>query len=132
MPYTNDHFLRSVMTADALVGALSSLLLLFVAGPMSATFSLPAEFLRSIGFLLAPLALYMLWVARRTTLSVASVWSLVVGNTLWVIGSALLLLNEWVQPNSVGMTFILSQAVVVSVFAQLEYMGLRNFKQAQS
>src|ERR671915_386249 len=40
--------------------------------------------------------------------------------------SVLLLLTGWVAPTALGYTFIVFQAAVVALFAELQYVGLRK------
>ena len=45
---------------------------------------------------------------------------------LWVAGSVGLLLGGFVAPTVLGYAFVIFQAVVVGVFAELQVMGLRR------
>jgi len=42
------------------------------------------------------------------------------------VQSCALLLTDWIAPNAVGYAFVIGQAAVTAVFAELEYLGLRN------
>lgn len=51
---------------------------------------------------------------------------MVVVNLLWAIDSIALLFTGWIDPNGLGVAFVVAQAVVVFGFAELEYVGLRR------
>jgi len=43
-----------------------------------------------------------------------------------VIDSALLLLSGWGQPSTLGVAFVIAQAVAVGIFAELQFIGQRR------
>lgn len=47
-------------------------------------------------------------------------------NVLWVAGSIALLLGGQVAPTTLGYAFVIMQAVVVGVLAELQFIGLRR------
>ena len=47
-------------------------------------------------------------------------------NVVWAIDSVVLLFTGWVAPNLLGYAFVVGQAAVVAVLADLEYVGLRR------
>jgi hypothetical protein len=47
------------------------------------------------------------------------------GNLVWAAACVLLLFSGWVDPNGLGVAFILVQIVAVLVFAELQAMALR-------
>lgn len=51
---------------------------------------------------------------------------MIVLNSLWVVQSCALLLTDWVAPNVAGYVFVLGQAAVTALLAELEYRGLRG------
>ena len=50
----------------------------------------------------------------------------VLGNALWVADSVLLLMSGWVAPTSAGYAFVIAQALVVLMYAEFQYVGLRR------
>lgn len=119
-------FLRRVLIADALARAGTGLFLALGAAPLSLWFGLPAVLLREAGIFLLPFAALVAYIATRTQLSRRWVWVVVIANTLWVIDSIVLLLSGWVTPSLLGQAFVLVQALVVAVLAELEYVGLQK------
>ena len=47
-------------------------------------------------------------------------------NALWVAGSVLLLVSGTIAPTWLGYGFVIAQAIVVGVFAELQYFGLKK------
>jgi hypothetical protein len=50
----------------------------------------------------------------------------IVANALWAADSIVLLLSGWVAPTALGYGFVIAQAVVVAVFAEIQYSDLRK------
>ena len=50
----------------------------------------------------------------------------IVGNAAWTLASIALLISGAVAPNGLGLSFVVMQAVVVGVFAELQYVGLKR------
>ena len=119
-------FLRRVLAADALTCFASGLLLVFAADVLERDVGLPPSLLRYAGISLIPLAVFLVYLARREALSQSMVWTVIVLNLLWTGGSFLLLLTGWAAPTAFGYAFIIAQAMGVAVFAALEYVGLKS------
>lgn len=118
-------FLRRVLLADTLVSGATGLLMLLGAGLLTDMLDLPTALLRTAGLILLPYALFVIYVATRSS-QPAAVWAVIVINALWAVDSIVLLLSGWVTPNALGYAFVLVQAVAVAVFAELQYVGLRR------
>ena len=54
------------------------------------------------------------------------IWIVIVGNAAWMLGSIALLFSGAVTPNLLGEAAVAMQAIVVGVFAELQYVGLRK------
>jgi hypothetical protein len=54
------------------------------------------------------------------------VWTVIFCNLLWAANCIVLLLSGWVGPNGLGYAFIIAQAVVVVILAELQYVGMRK------
>ncbi|MGB4074094.1 hypothetical protein [Pseudomonas sp.] len=118
--------LRRALLADGLVGVLTAVHLLLLADGLSAFTELPRQLLLGSGLALLPLAAWLIWLAKRETLSRLVVWTVLALNALWLIDSLLLLLSGWVAPNLFGYALVIGQAVVVLVFIELELLGLKR------
>lgn len=119
-------FLRRVLAVDAISSAAMALMLLALAAPLASMLAIPAEVLREAGFVLLPFAVFVGWLATRAQPARSAVWIVIALNALWVIESAVILLSEWMQPNVLGYVFVIGQALVVGIFVELEWLGLRK------
>ena len=124
--FQNPAFLRRVLLADAAAAAATGLLMAVAAGFLEPLLGLPAALLREAGIVLLPIAGFVAWVGLRAKLSRRLVWTVIIVNALWVVDSVVLLASGWVSPTALGQAFVVAQAVVVAVFAELEYFGLRR------
>jgi len=112
--------LRAILVIDALASGAIALLLLIGAGALDSAFDLPAAFLRGTGLVLVPWVVSLLAIASRKTMNRNAVWVVAAVNTGWVAGSAILPIVDWIEPNALGVTFIIVQAVAVALFTWLQ------------
>ena len=119
-------FLRRVLLVDAATCFATGVLLALGAAQLEGVLGLPAQLSRYAGLSLLPFAVFLIYVARRESLSPPMVWAVIVANALWTIDSILLLLSGWIEPTTLGLLFVLVQAFGVAVFVALEYFGLRQ------
>lgn len=123
---SNTHFLRRALFADAIASAGMGLLLLAAAVPLEPLLGLPVALLRGIGAISFIYAVHVALVARREHLSTRATRLIVFANVVWVFASVGLLLSGWVAPTSFGYAFVIAQAVVVALLAELQFVGLRR------
>jgi hypothetical protein len=119
-------FLRKVLLADAAVSGATGLLLVLGAGILAALLEVPEDFMRYTGLSLIPFAGLVAYLATRAHLPRPAVRAVIVCNALWAVDSVLILVAGWIVPSALGYAFILAQAAVVAVFAELQYFGLRR------
>lgn len=119
-------FLRRVLLADAASCAGMGVGMLLFAGPLAALMNLPTMFIIEVGWLLLPCAAFIAYLASRRVPPRIGVWAVIALNAVWVVESFALLFTDWVSPNAFGMAFIVAQALVVALLAELEYVGLRK------
>jgi hypothetical protein len=124
--------LRQALVADATTSAAFGLLMLVGAGPLSGTLGLPEMLLRIAGALLLPYAAFIGWLGIRERIQKPVAWAVVLGNALWAADSLLLLVSGWVQPTSAGTAFVVAQALVVLMYAEFQYVGLRRSQEAMA
>ena len=117
-------FLRRIMVADAVISGTTGLALLLAAGVLEPLLSVPAALLRITGLILMPFAAMVVIFASQ--LSPARAWTVIAVNAAWVAASVLVLIAGWIQPNAFGIAFVLGQAAVVAVLAELQFTGLRR------
>ncbi|WP_230530666.1 hypothetical protein [Microvirga roseola] len=118
--------LRQALLADAATSAAFGLLALLAAGPLSPLLGLPEMLLRVSGGILLPFAALLSVLALRQQVSRPLVWAIVIANAVWAADSILLLVSEWVAPTSAGYAFVIAQALVVLMYAEFQYVGLRR------
>lgn len=118
--------IRPVLRVDAAITGATALLMLAGAPLLDGLLDLPAALLASAGAVLVPYVGYLLWLANRNPIPRAGVGFTVAANIAWAIGCAALLLGGWVDPNGLGVAFILLNIVAVLVFADLSVLALRG------
>jgi hypothetical protein len=118
--------LRKALAADALLSGITGLLLAFAAGSLAGPLGLPAGLLRWSGVILIPFAAFVARVRMQERLQRPLVFAVVACNVVWALDSVLLLFSGWVEPGLLGEVFVIGQAVVVAVLAELEFVGLRR------
>jgi hypothetical protein len=125
-------FLRRVLLVDAVSCGAMGLGLIAFTDFVARVLELPAQLLSEAGIVLLPFAAFLAYVASRPTPTRFAVWAIIVLNVIWVVDSIVLLFTGWVAPNALGYAFVIAQAVVVAVLADLEYVGLKKSAYAPS
>jgi hypothetical protein len=118
--------LPTLLLVDASTCALMGVILLFGSGPIAALTAIPAALLFYAGLALLPVAAFMALAATCRPVPPAAAWIVILGNVLWIALSLLLLLAGWITPNSLGVVFILVQALAVAILTILEHAALRD------
>ena len=126
MSVRSSTFLRAALAGDAAVSGATGLLMIVAAGYVDGLLGLPAGLMRYAGLSLLPFAALVGWLASRESVPRAAVWGVIAYNALWSIDSLLLLVSGWVAPTALGIAFVIAQALVVAVFAELQYFGLKR------
>jgi hypothetical protein len=118
--------LRFALTLDAIATGLTGALLLPFTGTLAELLSLPSTLLAGAAIVMLAYAALLGWLRSRAVLPHWAVWLVIVGNALWAFDCAALALTGVVEPSTLGVAFLLGQAVVVGGFAELQYFGLRR------
>ncbi|MGA2128631.1 MAG: hypothetical protein ABSG76_21070 [Xanthobacteraceae bacterium] len=126
MTHDPSQWLRRVLLVDAATSGAMGLLLVVAANLLAPLLGLPAALLDYAGLSLIPFAALVCWVATRQQLPRPGVWAIIACNAVWSADSILLLLSGYVAPTGLGATFVVAQALVVAILAELEYVGLRR------
>ncbi len=122
----NSPFLRRVLIADGVISGVTGLGMVLGAALLDGLLGIPEGLLRWAGLSLVPFAAAVSYLATRERLPSGGV-KLVIGlNALWVLASLFVLVSGAIRPNVLGMGFVILQAIVVAVFAELQFMGLRR------
>jgi hypothetical protein len=121
--------LRRALLADAATSGLSGALMSFDAEPLSTLFGLPAALLHGAGLFCVAYAVLVAWLGTRDALWRPAVWTVISGNALWVLGSLELLSTH--APTPLGRACVIAQALLVGLFAQFQFMGLKRSQAAR-
>lgn len=119
-------FLHRALLLDAVATAGTALLLALGAGFLDGPLGLPEPLLRGAGVILVPFVGFVAWAATRTDPPVRAIRAIIGLNAAWVAGSLVLLVSGWVLPTGLGYAFVIGQALVVGLFAELQAVGLRR------
>jgi hypothetical protein len=119
-------FLRAVLAADAVSAGAMGLLLLFAPAAILDLLGLPGWLTRSAGLALLPFAALAAWTASRSLPPRAAVWAIIVLNGLWAVESVVTVTSGLVTASSLGVAFVLAQAVLVAAFAAVQVAALRR------
>jgi len=124
--FATPRFLRNVMLADAASCLATGLLQVALADPLAAWLGLPAPLLLGTGWFLLGYAAAAAFVATRQPVPRAPVAVFAVGNLAWAVACLALLAGSWVKPTTLGIAWVLAQAVTVVVLAELQRLGLKR------
>ena len=118
--------LRFALTLDAVATAATGAALLPFAGQLGELLGLPTALLSGAAAFMLVYAVVLGLLRRRATLPRWAVWTIIVGNALWALDCAALAFVGGLTPTTLGVAFLLFQAVAVAAFAELQYFGLRR------
>jgi hypothetical protein len=119
-------YLRNILWLDALSCLISGAASLAFGQVLAGPLGLPLGLLQGSGLILLLVAAFIAFAAKNTPQLRWPVWGVVIGNAVWVLDSILLLLAGDIQPTAFGTTYVIAQALVVAVLAELEFGGLRK------
>lgn len=123
---TPSPFLRFALVGDAIASGATGFLLAGGAGFLTNILGLQESLLRYAGLFLLPYAAFVGYVGTRAALPKGMIWAIIIANSVWAVGSILLLLGGWVSPTMPGSAFVVAQALVVAGFAEAQWIGLRK------
>ncbi|MGD9913604.1 MAG: hypothetical protein AB7S80_05935 [Rhizobiaceae bacterium] len=124
MQITITPLLRNALLLDALVSGAAAILMAAGSSLLAPLLELPAQLLLWVGIALGPFVVLLLAVARRAAASRLLLLGIVEINLAWVLASVGILVAGAVQPNLLGVAFVLAQAAAVAFFAALQWIGL--------
>ena len=130
MSIDNTPFLRNTLLADAAVGAAAAALTILGAGFLAPLLELPEGLIFWAGVALLPIVAFLFVMARRPEVPRPWLREIVLVNAAWVAASLAILIFGLVQPNALGVAFVLAQALAVGLFALLEAAALRAARAA--
>lgn len=117
--------LKQLLLLDAVSCAGMGVLLIAGASMIEIWMAIPAGLSITAGLLLLPVAAFMALTGARLSNNAAAVWTVILGNAGWVAASFFIVAAGLVQPNALGVVFILAQGAFVTVLALMEYAAVR-------
>jgi len=130
MNFAPSLFLRRVLQLDAAATGATGLLLLGGTSLLQSLLNLPAPPMIYAGVFCVAWAVTLGLASLKDEISSGFVWTIIVANIAWVIGSAALLLSGYVSPTWLGYAFVIAQALAVDIFAGLQIFAM--WKQGKS
>lgn len=118
--------LRFALLADAVASGATALMMVAGADLLTGLLGLPVSVMRYAGLVLVPYVAFVAFIGTRQHISHGAVKAIVAMNIAWVLASVGLLAGGFVAPTALGYAFVIFQAVVVGVFAELQVIGLRR------
>ncbi len=122
--------LRRVLAFDAVSGAGTGVLHLLLAPLLSTWLGLPEALLQASGVAIFAFVLLAGWLALQATPPRGALMGIVLLNVVWAIACLWLAFGGAVNPTPLGVAYLLVQAAVVFVLAELEWMGWRQLASA--
>jgi hypothetical protein len=118
--------LRPALLGDAIASGATGLMMIAGADLLTGLLGLPVALMRGAGLLLIPYVAFVALVGTRRDIPHEGVKAIIALNMLWVVGSVSLLLSGYVAPTVPGYVFVIFQAIVVGVFAELQFIAMRR------
>jgi hypothetical protein len=118
--------LRLALRLDATGSGALGVLGLLAAAPLADPLGMTTGALRGTGAFLVGYALALVLLAARPVIPRAAAWTVVVGNSVWVLGSIGAAVAGRGTFTTLGVAVVLAQAAAVAVFADLQWLGLRR------
>jgi hypothetical protein len=118
--------LRLALVADAAATTATALLMFVAAATLGPLLGLPHTLLTYAGVALFPYAAVVAYLGTRRQVARGAVWAVIACNVAWAVDSLLLLATGWIEPTRLGYAFVIGQALIVALFAEVQYIGLRQ------
>jgi hypothetical protein len=122
--------LKRTLVTDAAISGAVGVLSLAGAAWLDSVLDLPTALLAASGGIMVVYALGLLLLAMREPIPAAGGRAVVAGNLLWAAACIVLLFGGWIDPNALGVAFVIVQVVAVLAFAELQAMALRTVREA--
>lgn len=118
--------LRRVLWTDAASGIVMGLSHLVLAEPLADWTGIPVAWLHVAALVVFGAAALATWLVIRAEPPAGGVRLLAVGNFVWVAASLWLAFGSGLPLTTLGLSWVLAQAAVVLVMAELEWAGSRK------
>lgn len=119
-------YLRKVLLADTVVSGAAGLAMIGGADFTHELLGLPSALLFWAGVALIPFVTMLAMIVRAGRAPTWLIAAIIVTNFAWVAGSLFVAFGPAFAPSLFGQIFIVAQAAIVGLFAELQFMGLRR------
>jgi hypothetical protein len=119
-------FLRAALLIDAVASGLTAALLVAGANALRDWLGLPVVLMREAGVVLVFYVAFVVFVATRAQIAAGAVWAVIACNVLWTIASFAILKAGLVAPTTLGIVFVIGQALAVLALGALQLFALRR------
>lgn len=126
LPIVNSISARHAVLADAAASGAMAALFIAGSGIVAQMTGLPAGFLFWVGVAFLPWVAALALIGRAEPPAAGAVEAVVAGNALWVVASIAVLVLRVFDLNAFGVAFVVAQAIVVAILAELQFLGLRR------
>ena len=123
--FANPAFLPRLLLVDGLATGATALLLIVGAQALAPLLGLPAGLLRTAGLLCVPFVAWVLWLSSLAAVPGMATVASIAMNFVWVAVTVWEAFGAQWQPTAWGIAFVCAQALVVLVFAELGWIGVR-------
>jgi hypothetical protein len=119
-------FLRAALLIDAVASGLTAVLLVAGADALRDWLGLPVALMREAGLILVAYVAFVVIVATRAQIAAGAVWAIIACNAIWTLASFAILETGMVAPTTLGVVFVIGQALAVLALGALQFVALRR------
>lgn len=118
--------LKKALLGNALFSIITGVLMIVAHDQVLAWLGIDHVSLVSLGGFLLAFAAFLIFITRIRAMPSWVIWSVIIGDILWVVGSVVLLLQHSAHFSGLGITIIIGVALVVADFAIFQTIGLKR------
>jgi hypothetical protein len=122
----NDRILRTALWIDSAACGAMGLSFALGSPALDGALGIPSGWLAGLGVFLIAWAGGLGWLAARSRIPTAFAWTVVAGNTAWLLASVAAVAFGWWPLTTAGTAVVIAQAVAVVALIEAEYVGIRR------
>ena len=119
-------FLRLALLIDAAASGMTAVLLVAGADALRDWLGLPVVLMREAGLVLVAYVAFVVFVAMQAQVWAGAVWVVIACNALWTVASIAIIETGMVAPTTLGIVFVIGQALAVLALGALQLVALRR------
>lgn len=121
-----DRLLRTALKIDAVACGLTGLGFIGTPRTHNDLFGLPAGLTLPTGVFLLLFAVAVWFTGSRRRIEPRAVIAVISANVAWVVASVAVIAAGWLELTSIGIGYVVLQALAVGILAELEFIGMRR------